>query len=114
MARKREFSPAPDSGKPIEPSPAIGPDGFPIGPDGYEEAVITWKPPTHARRRPTLEDWLDDVLPRAPQGEKESHKAYARRLADIAEIEGVSTTAGSLETLLSVRRRAAKPKIVKR
>jgi hypothetical protein len=104
MARKREFSSAPDSGKPSEPSPAIGPDGFPIGPDGYAEAIITWKPPSHARR-PTLEDWLDDVVPRAVQGKKESHKAYARRLAGIAENEGMSTTAGSLETLLSVRRR---------
>jgi len=113
MGRKRESSPAPDSGKPVEPSPAIGPDGFPIGPDGFEDAVITWKPPSHAKR-PTLEDWLDDVLPRALQGEKESHKAYARRLAGIAENEGVSTTAGSLETLLSARRRAAKSKIVKR
>ena len=105
MVQKQERSPTPASGESIEPSPAIGPDGYPIGPDGWQEAVITWLPPPTAKRR-TLKVWLNDILLRAPQGEKESRKAYARRLFDIACSEGLETTADSIETRLTERRAA--------
>ena len=99
MARKRDPSRALDSGKPVEPPPAIGPDG-------WQEAEITWIPDPPTKRR-TLKAWLNDVLARAPQG-KMSRKAYAKHLFEIARCEGIQTTAESIETRL-IERAKQKP-----
>jgi hypothetical protein len=101
MARKRNPSRTPAPGKPSDPVPPAAPS------DGWEDEVITWNPPSPAKRV-TVEDWLDDVLARAPQGEDESNKAYFRRLFEIARIEGIVTTAGTISTRFYEKRRTAK------
>jgi hypothetical protein len=82
-----------------------GPTGGDIGDQGeWQGANIFWEPNSPTERR-TLKAWLNDVLPRAPQGEM-SRKEYARHLFEIARCEGVQTTAKSIETRLIERQKS--------
>lgn len=96
MAREQEHSPTPASGKSIEPSPAIGPDG-------WEDAVITWVPDPPPESNKT---WLASALA-GTQVKDESIRAYSRRLFGLAG--GRFKSARSIETCIHQMRPKQKP-----